>query len=81
VVAVREPYPDTLVDGVTGIAISAPQGELLAAALERLDDDRLLLRRMGDAARSLGLSNFTPEANAAKMEALYEGVVQKRGRR
>jgi glycosyltransferase involved in cell wall biosynthesis len=78
VVAVREPYPDTLVDGVTGVAISAPQGALLAAALEQLDGDRSLVKRMGSAARSLGQSNFMPATNAAKMEAVYEDIVQKR---
>lgn len=78
VVAVRQPYPDTLVDGVTGIAIPAPQGMLLAAALERLDDDRSLVKRMGEAALALGQSNFTPAANAARMEAVYRDLLRPR---
>lgn len=81
VVAVRQPFPDTLVDGVTGIAIPAPKGALLAEALARLDDDRLLLARMGEAALALGRANFTPETNAAEMEAVYEEVLQERSSR
>lgn len=76
VVAVRKPYSDTLVDGVTGMAISAPQGALLAAALEKLDDDRPLMKRMGEAARLLGQAHFMPDTNAAKMEAVYEDIAR-----
>lgn len=78
VVAVREPFPDTLVDGGTGIAIAAPSGRLLAEALARFDDDRPATKRMGEAARALAQANFTPADNAAKMEKIYEDVVHER---
>lgn len=74
IVAVRNPQQDTLIDGVTGIAIAGPDGELLARALARLDDDRQLLSRMGAAAKTLAQSNFEPQANAARMEDVYRAV-------
>lgn len=76
VVAVRQPKDDTLVNGITGIAIEAPTGALLADALQRLDDDRPLMQRMGEAAQALARSNFSPAANAAKMEAVYDDVLR-----
>ena len=76
IVAVRAPHPDTLVDGETGIAIASPDGTLLARALTRLDDDRLLLARMGAAAKELARRNFTPSVNAAHVEDVYEAVVR-----
>lgn len=78
VVAVRDPYPDTLVDGVTGLAIAAPNGAMLADALARLDRDREHLARMGHAARALAETNFSPSINTAKVEALYEIVGKKK---
>lgn len=78
VVAVREPFPDTLVDGVTGIAIAAPDGALLADALTRFDEDRAMTKRMGEAARALGQKNFVPAVNAAQMEAVYDDIVRRR---
>lgn len=76
VVAVRRPFPDTLVDGLTGFAIDAPDGAMLADALARFDDDRLSMKRMGEAAHALSQANFTPADNAAKMEAVYQEVVR-----
>lgn len=78
VVAVRRPWPDTLVDGQTGIAIDAPDGTMLADALMQFDDDRPAMKRMGEAARTLAHANFTPATNAAQMEAVYEDVVRER---
>lgn len=79
VVAVRDPYPDTLVDGVTGLAIAAPDGAMLAEALARLDRDRGHLAKMGDGARVLAKANFSPFINTAKIEAIYESIGKQNG--
>lgn len=74
VVAVRNPYPDTLIDGVTGIAIGAPDGAMLAEALALLDRNRESLVTMGEGARALAKANFSPAINTAKFEAIYESL-------
>jgi glycosyltransferase involved in cell wall biosynthesis len=76
VVAVKQPQPDTLIDGETGIAIDAPDGALLAKALAKLDDDRVLVANLGTAAKALAQRNFTPSNNAVLVENVYETVVQ-----
>jgi glycosyltransferase involved in cell wall biosynthesis len=71
IVAVRNPAPDTLVDGETGVAIDEPTPELIAAAVIQLASDRARVQRMGEAARRLADRNFRPEANAARLLQLY----------
>lgn len=74
IVAVREPRPDTIVPGVTGIAIEPGNVEQLAAAITRLANDRSAAGRMGEAARQMARSQFDARANAAKLLALYRHV-------
>ncbi|RPE81655.1 glycosyltransferase family 4 protein [Vulcaniibacterium tengchongense] len=45
-------------DGVDGLHVAPRDAASLAAALARLDDDRALLRRLGDAARQRALQHF-----------------------
>lgn len=75
IVAVREPKPDTLVDGVTGLAIEPRAVEQLARAIERLASNRETTRRMGEAAHRLAVSQFNVDRNAARMLELYRRVV------
>ncbi|GFE82025.1 hypothetical protein GCM10011487_40250 [Steroidobacter agaridevorans] len=75
IVAVRDPKPDTLVDGVTGIAIAPRSAEQLALAIERLASDRDLTRRMGQAAREMAERNFDVRRNASKLLDVYSQIV------
>ena len=75
IVAVRRPQCDTLVDGVTGIAVEPGSALQLADAIGRLASDRALARRMGAAARELAEACFDPAANAARLLALYRRIV------
>jgi len=75
IVAVRDPTPDTLVDGETGIAIAEPTPDLIAAAILRCVADRAAVRRMGDAAKQLALRNFVPATNALQLLAVYRRLV------
>lgn len=43
--------PDIVVDGVTGRLVSAPEAELMAAALEEIFSDPLRAQKMGEAAK------------------------------
>lgn len=76
IVAVRDPRPDTLVDGGTGIAIADPDGELLARAIAKLDDDREAMRKLGAAAKDLAERNFSPRTNSSQMEEIYDAVLR-----
>jgi glycosyltransferase involved in cell wall biosynthesis len=71
IVAISAPRPDTLVDGVTGIAF--PPGDIpaLADAIEKLAVDRQQLLSMGAAARELATRNFDAKTNADKVLAIY----------
>ncbi|QDW39791.1 glycosyltransferase family 4 protein [Bradyrhizobium sp. KBS0727] len=76
IVAVENPFPDTLVDGETGLAIPGRNPQKLAAAIMHLADHPEHVRRMGANARKLAEKNFNPEANARKLLAVYARVVQ-----
>lgn len=75
IVAARQPHPDTIVPGETGLCIPARDAHALAAAIERLYADRPLLERMGRAARALAQKNFDIRSNAVDMLALYRKLV------
>lgn len=76
IVAVENPFPDTLVHGETGLAIPGRNPEKLAAAIVHCADHREDVRRMGANARELAERNFNPETNAQKLLAIYQRVVQ-----
>lgn len=78
IVAVREPTPDTLIDGVTGFAIDQPTPDAIAAAIVRYAEDRAAMKEMGAAARALADRNYRPERNAATLLALYHGLAAER---
>jgi glycosyltransferase involved in cell wall biosynthesis len=76
IVAVENPFPDTLVDGETGLAIPGRNPPKLAAAIMRFAEHPEEVRRMGANARELAEKNFNPESNAKKLLAVYTRVVQ-----
>ncbi|QWG17044.1 glycosyltransferase family 4 protein [Bradyrhizobium sediminis] len=76
IVAIENPFPDTLVDGETGLAIPGRNPQKLAAAIMHFADHPEDVRRMGAHARELAEKNFNPEANAKKLLAIYTRVVQ-----
>jgi glycosyltransferase involved in cell wall biosynthesis len=71
IVAIDDPTPDTLVDGVTGLAIAARDGEALAQAILRLVDKPQERGAMGGAARELAMRNFDLKRNAGRLMSLY----------
>lgn len=75
IVAVRNPLPDTVRDGITALAVPEPDPELIAGAILRLDSDRAAVTQMGEAARMLAHENFVPRRNAAKLLAVYKRVI------
>jgi glycosyltransferase involved in cell wall biosynthesis len=75
VVAVRDPSPDTLVDGITGVAITSPDVPTIADALLRISNDRALLDCMGKSAQKLAIKNFHPSVHSQKLLSLYRKVL------
>jgi len=79
IVAVRTPRADTLVDGVTGIAIAPGAAGELAEAIVRLAGDRAEATRMGEAARQMAERNFVIERNADRLLEVYRHVCASAG--
>lgn len=75
IVCVEQPQPDTLVHGVTGLAIPARDAQALAAAIRQLADDRPALSRMGAQALALARRNFVPADNARALLDVYRRVL------
>ncbi|MEH6949968.1 glycosyltransferase family 4 protein [Nitrobacter sp. NHB1] len=76
IVAVENPYPDTLVNGETGLAIPMRSPQKLAEAIIHFADNRGDVRRMGENAKRLAEMNFNPENNAKKLLAVYTRVLE-----
>ena len=74
IVAIRNPMPDALIHGETGLAIEARSATQLATAIERLARDPAAARRMGEAARKLAERNFDVQRNAGLLLGVYERV-------
>lgn len=72
IVAVTDPTADTLVDGVTGLAIPPHAPERLADAIFQLARNREKAKSMGAEALNLALNNFDVKRNATKLYAVFE---------
>jgi glycosyltransferase involved in cell wall biosynthesis len=66
--------PEMIVDGVTGTLVPARNADALANALESLVSDPERARRLGAAGRARALEAFSPEAHAARVQAVYDRV-------
>jgi glycosyltransferase involved in cell wall biosynthesis len=75
VVAVRDPLPDTVLHGVTGLAVASPAPALIADALEQLARDEPLRKEMGMKARDWAQENFSIASNAARMALIYQRLL------
>ena len=74
IVAVRKPRADTLVNGVTGIAVTPRDAVALADAIERLARNPSEARRLGGAARAMAERTFDVRSNAAQLLEVYRRV-------
>jgi glycosyltransferase involved in cell wall biosynthesis len=77
IVAVRNPPPDTIVHGETGLCIDGPDPSALADAIEYLYRNPDERRRMGKNARKLAEDNFDISRNAGKILDIYDRVLSK----
>jgi phosphatidylinositol alpha-mannosyltransferase len=81
VVATRLPgFEQVMTDGVHGLMVDRPDDEDgFARALDRLLDDPATARAMGAAGRKRALEAFAWPLVAARLEALYEDVLARKG--
>lgn len=63
-------------DGVTGVTVRPADPDALAEAINRLLNDQDLRRRMGGAARTRVISEFSDVRMATKMLELYRSVLE-----
>ena len=74
VVAIKNPMPDALIHGVTGLAISHPTPDLIADAIQRLVQDVEYRQLLGRRAREWAIENFSIENSAAAIHKIYKTV-------
>lgn len=74
IVCLTDPKPDTLINGVTGLAIPGPDPVVMADAIERLCCDIELTRAMGAKAFEKAHRTFNAQKNSAEILALYRTI-------
>lgn len=79
IVSVNDPKPDTLIDGVSGIATAPRNAQQIAQAIARLANDRALAKKMGEAAYALASENFSVTKGSEALLRVYRRVLASRG--
>lgn len=74
IVAVQKPYDDTLIHGVTGLAILPKSAGEIASAIQYLIDNPDKCLSMGAAAKVLAENNFDVVRNSAELLSVYEST-------
>lgn len=67
--------PDVMEDGVHGVFVSSRNPEALAMAIERLDSDRALICRMGEAGRQRIENYYTVARLAGDFRKIYNNLL------
>lgn len=73
IVAARNPEPDTIVHGHSGLCIEEHNPTALANAIMRLHVNAVERRKLGAGARRLAETYFDPTLNASQMLEIYRG--------
>lgn len=76
IVAIKDPYDDTIIDGQTGICIKEKDAVSLADAIEYFYNHPVERKQMGQNAYDLAVKNFDIVSNASKVLDIYKMVVQ-----
>jgi glycosyltransferase involved in cell wall biosynthesis len=76
IVAVQNPYDDTLIHGVTGLAIMPKSVNEIVSAIEYLIKNPEACRSMGAQAKLLAEKNFDVVNNSAELLAVYQSIRQ-----
>ncbi len=68
--------PDVMEDGVHGLFVQLRNPQALADAIDRLDNDRALIRRMGESSRQRIVSNYTIDRLAGDFGRTYQEILK-----
>jgi glycosyltransferase involved in cell wall biosynthesis len=71
IVAVRDPLPDTIADGISGLCIERPDARALADAIDKVYSDPALRERLGAGARQLAEKYFDQQQNSLQVLDVY----------
>lgn len=71
--------PEIIHNGVTGLIVPAGDAVALVAAIQRLTDDPLLSKRMGEAGRECAAERFGAERLSARLVEIYQKAIQPPG--
>ncbi|KMJ53616.1 hypothetical protein ACG97_07790 [Vogesella sp. EB] len=77
IVAVKNPFSDTLIHGETGLAISPKSAEEIATAIEYLLNNRENCSVMGSSAKALAHRNFDVTNNSRELLSMYRSLAGK----
>ncbi len=80
IVAVTNPTDDTIIDGVTGLAIPPRAPERLAEAILACAADREKTKSMGQEAKALAEKNFSVKQNAAELFGVFQRCIAAAGK-
>jgi glycosyltransferase involved in cell wall biosynthesis len=75
IVAVEDPPPDSILHGITGLALPRPDPVLIADAIQRLVLDDRYRWQLGAQARNWAEANFAAAGSAASMLAIYRRLL------
>lgn len=78
VVALRHRIEDVVVDGETGLIVPERDPRSLAQAIQRLADDPVLRRRLGENALARYRRQFAPQAIADQMLEIYRTLAKQK---
>ena len=66
--------PKVVEDGVNGIFIKDHDSDAIVDAVKKLNEDRMLLRTLGKAARQTIFNQFSPQKYIEKLNLIYKGL-------
>jgi glycosyltransferase involved in cell wall biosynthesis len=75
IVAVSNPPPDLMLDGITGFTVAAGDPRAIADTIAHFCENPGKLRRMGDAARELARNTFDIARNAEQVLQIYRRLL------
>jgi glycosyltransferase involved in cell wall biosynthesis len=77
IVAVRDPLPDTIRDGQSGLCIGESDPQALADAIAKLYSDGAERHRLGRGARRLAETYFDQSRNSLQVLDIYRGLCER----
>jgi len=76
IVAITDPFPDTLIDGKTGLKVNQKDPQSIYQAIKLFYDDPATMKSMGNSARELANENFDLSKNVMKVYDIYSSILK-----